>query len=89
MPDDLTPSILKFREDFSDFLINNRELPEEELRKLSLREGYYRMSQPVDLGGQGSSPMQMVVARETIAKLGVLSPTSVIGPEPGLLSEVE
>ena len=51
MPDNLTPSILKFREDFSDFLMNNRELPEEELRKLSLREGYYRMSQPGDLGG--------------------------------------
>ena len=89
MPDNLSPSILKIREEFSDFLINNRQLPEEELRKLSLREGYYRMSQPVGLGGQGASPMQMVVARETIAKLGVLSPTSVIGPEPGLLSEVE
>ena len=89
MPDNLSPSILKFREEFSDFLMNNRQLPEEELRKLSLREGYYRMSQPVGLGGQGASPMQMVVARETIAKLGVLSPTSVIGPEPGLLSEVE
>ena len=89
MPDNLTPSLLKFREEFSEFLINNRELPEEELRKLSLHEGYYRMSQPVDLGGQGSSPMQMVVARETIARLGVLSPTSIIGPEPGLLSEVK
>ena len=89
MPDNLTPSLLKFREEFSGFLMDNRELPEEELRKSSLREGYYRMSQPADLGGQASSPMHMLIARETIAKLGVLSAGAVIGPEPGLLSKVE
>ena len=72
MPDNLTPSLLKFREEFSGFLMDNRELPEEELRKSSLREGYYRMFQPADLGGQASSPMHMLIARETIAKLGVL-----------------
>ena len=89
MPDNLTPSLLKFREEFSEFLVKNRDLPEEELKKLSLQEGYYRMFQPVDLGGQGSSPMLMLIAREAIAKLGIMSPTSIIGPEPGLLSSSE
>ena len=66
MPDNLSPSILKFREEFSDFLMNNRQLPEEELRKLSLREGYYRMSQPVGLGGQGASPMPVSYTHLTL-----------------------
>tara|TARA_B100000686_G_scaffold60500_1_gene65139 strand:- start:11936 stop:13036 length:1101 start_codon:yes stop_codon:yes gene_type:complete len=89
MPDNLPPSLIKFREEFSEFLINNRSLSDEELRKLSLQRGYYRMSQPVGLGGQAFSPMQMLIARETVSEMGVLSPNVVIGPEPGLLSEVE
>ena len=89
MPDNLTPALLKFREEFSEFLLENSGSSEEEFRELSLDRGYYRMAQPIELGGRASSAMEMLIARETIAKSGILYPGAIIGPEPGLLSKVD
>ena len=70
MPDNLTPALLKFREEFSEFLLENSGSSEEEFRELSLDRGYYRMAQPIELGVRASSALEMLIARETIAKSG-------------------
>ena len=89
MPDSLTPALLKFRDEFSDFLLEHLDSSEEEFRELSLERDYYRMAQPIELGGRASSAMEMLIARETIAKSGIVYPGAIIGPEPGLLSKVD
>ena len=85
MPESLPDQLLIFRNQFKDFLNRCQSLDDDDRFSLSTNEGFYKMGQPHDLGGDDASLLKMVIAWESIAAAGLSNDGTILGPQPGIL----
>ena len=86
MPDSLPEQLDIFRSEFQYFLDKCRGLDDESRTLLSLKEGFFKMGQPIEFGGKAASLLQMVIAWENMAAEGFDNKGTLLGPQPGILS---
>ena len=85
MPESLPEHLVVFREQFQDFLNECESLDDHARLVLSTKQGFYKMGQPHEFGGEDASLLKMVIAWESIAISGLNSDGTILGPQPGAL----
>lgn len=86
MPESISGELKIFRQKLEDFLSESSSIGADTLRSRSLESGYFKMAQPSEGGETEAGPLQLAIARETVAAAGFLNVEDVIGPEPGILN---
>ena len=85
MPESLPEYLVVFREEFQDFLNQCESLDGHARLDLSTKQGFYKMGQPREFGGEDASLLKMVIAWESMAVAGLSSDGTILGPQPGVL----
>lgn len=104
MPESLTPELIELR-DRTQALVDElkaleADLPEDinapipaeaaaRARERSQAAGLFGMTQPSEFGGTNAGPLELTVARETVATGNLRLGRSVFGPGPGVLRTAE
>ena len=85
MTEFLNTEFKEFQQNFQQFLNENINLPVAEMREKSLDQGFYSISHQSLIHDGPATPLEMVIARESVASLGILDHSNIIGPDPGAL----
>ncbi len=104
MPESLTPELIELR-DRTQALVDDlraleADLPDDldapipaeiaaQARERSQAAGLFGMTQPAEFGGTNAGPLELTVARETVAAGNLRLGRSVFGPGPGVLRTAE